>query len=758
MPSYREILAGLLVIGSISAATTASAQTGSRLGPSVPAITAVVKGSSVAYDSRNSRYLVASAYGDLNGRFVGADGDLIGVPFTIQSGAAGATHFPGVAYSPDAFGGAGGFLVAWHKSEAVGATVYGRMVSSSGALGTVFQFTTDGSWWEAAVDIAYSTTSREFLVVWQAAGIRAQRVNNNGEPLAPPAAGVVGGFLVTGTDYHRDPSVAYNPASNEFMVVYAGADGISAYAAARRVAAGSGALLGAETLLNRASGTYITDVAYNPATNRYLAAWYQGGTFGRLLDAAGNNVSDVLLLATRFTSYDGLGIDYSPVSGTFMMVAHDALSLQDGAVQLTGAGAVPDAGFVATDIPTRKGNYYPKIAARRDRAEWLMSTATDFAMTTVQRLQSGGTGGGGGGGGGTHTPPPPPCTATPTVTNLTLPGSGLTFPVDVNAASTCAWSATSSAPWLQVWYNATATGSASVGVTGHRNTSSSPRRATLSIGGQTVNVYQGGFNPAAVHDVNGDGLSDLVWQHQTTGALALWTLRGHTVTSTALFDSAAGIPDTTWKIGGTGDLSGDGYADLVWQRTDGTLAVWYMRGTAQVGSALLSIANAGPNWKVRGVGDVNADGKSDIIWQHERDGWLAVWLMDGARVVSTQMLDIPRMMDPTWTIAGTGDINNDGRADIIWQNQASGALGAWLLNGNRVVGQSGLSISGVSDLSWKVRGVGDANGDGFADLLWQNETTGGLGVWYLNGYRVTEQRTLSIGHVGDLDWMVVGPG
>ena len=49
---------------------------------------------------------------------------------------------------------------------------------------------------------------------------------------------------------------------------------------------------------------------------------------------------------------------------------------------------VADAGFVATDIVTNNGNYYPKIAARLDKGEWLMSAATGFAATSVQRIGS----------------------------------------------------------------------------------------------------------------------------------------------------------------------------------------------------------------------------------------------------------------------------------------------------------------------------------------------------------------------------------
>ena len=265
---------------------------------------------------------------------------------------------------------------------------------------------------------------------------------------------------------------------------------------------------------------------------------------------------------------------------------------------------------------------------------------------------------------------------------------------------------------------------------------------------------------AAVHDISGDRASDLMWRNVSTGRLAVWNVVGSTVTA-SYYLTSSGV-DTNWKVVGTGDLNGDGYADIVWRHTSGAVASWFLLNgqIASMGYLLMNGATAtetDPAWEIRAVGDLNGDGRADVIWQNTVVGTLGVWYLDGRAVIGVASFNVG-MPDSNWKIAGAGDLNADGRADVIWQNHATGSIGGWLMDGHSVIGQSSFSYDKVADLNWKIHGVGDTNGDGYADLIWQNMSTGRLAVWFLKNFSVLQTDWLSTTSVDPATWRVVGPG
>lgn len=97
------------------------------------------------------------------------------------------------------------------------------------------------------------------------------------------------------------------------------------------------------------------------------------------------------------------------------------------------------------------------------------------------------------------------------------------------------------------------------------------------------------------------------------------------------------------------------------------------------------------------MGDVNGDGRMDVIWGNKIDGEVAVWLMNGTTISSYGFLGgVPF----EWEIKQVGDANGDGKADVVWQNQTSGKVAVWLLNGLSI---SSVGFPGSNSANWKIQ-------------------------------------------------------
>jgi hypothetical protein len=73
------------------------------------------------------------------------------------------------------------------------------------------------------------------------------------------------------------------------------------------------------------------------------------------------------------------------------------------------------------------------------------------------------------------------------------------------------------------------------------------------------------------------------------------------------------------------------------------------------------------------------------------------------------------------------------------------------MNGVTLTGSA--SITG-GDPNWVVAGAADFNGNGQADILWQNKTSGAVVAWYMNGATSTGNAMIT---GGNPNWVVTGP-
>jgi len=254
-------------------------------------------------------------------------------------------------------------------------------------------------------------------------------------------------------------------------------------------------------------------------------------------------------------------------------------------------------------------------------------------------------------------------------------------------------------------------------------------------------------------DFDRDGFADILFQDQN-GTLASWHMQGADLISAALLDSQA-RPAPGWRIAGTGDFDQDEKEDLVLQHRDGALAAWFLNGRQLISGALINVdlAEAG-EWRVVGAADFNHDEKPDLLVQ-DRNGRLVAWMVDHVRVVSTALLNLGNPIDLAWEVVGADDFNEDGRPDVVFQHR-NGTLALWRLDGFAAASAALFSPSHPGDTDWRVVGVTDRNGDRKPDLLFQHQKDGTLALWLLDGIRLNQPRLLNPSNPGGT-WRVVAP-
>jgi hypothetical protein len=260
-------------------------------------------------------------------------------------------------------------------------------------------------------------------------------------------------------------------------------------------------------------------------------------------------------------------------------------------------------------------------------------------------------------------------------------------------------------------------------------------------------------------DFNNDGISDLVWRNFANGDNGIWVMNNATPNEGGAFgpEAKVSIPEVTsqeWAISGTADFNGNGTEDILWRNFEtGENAVWLMNDFEQKASRKLD-PETNPNWYIGGVGDANEDSVPDLFWRNAATGNNGIWYLN-EDLTTAATVSIQTEANPDWEMVAVDDMNEDDVPDIIWRNQNTGQNGVWLMGG-----QGGQEVQDMVTLdeelnpNWEIRGTGDFNGDGNADLIWRNLSNGNNGVWFYDG-NLSRIATVSFESETNPDWQIV---
>jgi hypothetical protein len=271
-----------------------------------------------------------------------------------------------------------------------------------------------------------------------------------------------------------------------------------------------------------------------------------------------------------------------------------------------------------------------------------------------------------------------------------------------------------------------------------------------------------GFAVAGAGDLNGDGYGELVVGAYNAdpgarmNAGAAWVYYGSPtgVSSTAarVLEGVAASDLFAYSVAGAGDVDGDGYAELLIGSNSGSLRGVTNGGTATIYQGSATGISADPSLVLGGdtmgdgfgvsvasAGDVNGDGFNDIIvgaWSGARPsgvdaGSASIFHGGATGLSSTPALVLSGAVNGDYfgrTIAGGGDVDNDGYSDVLvgayyadfMGRSDAGTTSLYLGSATGVSATAARLIGGAAIreyLGISTSSAGDLNGDGFDDVV-----------------------------------------
>ena len=244
-------------------------------------------------------------------------------------------------------------------------------------------------------------------------------------------------------------------------------------------------------------------------------------------------------------------------------------------------------------------------------------------------------------------------------------------------------------------------------------------------------------------DFIGTGTSDVLWFNSASGGVLYWAITDGAV---AASDPIAGFsPGSGWSVLGTADFTGGLASDVLLEYSSGgedSFGYWALQKGAYSAYDPLAGFAANSGWAVLGTGDFTGNGTDDVLLGYTSGGetHLYDWQVANGAVAATNNLNMGFSTSAGWEVLGTGDFYGEGVSDVLFEDTLTGAVADWRVQNDTA--STFTIIAGVAPGGgWVYDGVGDFNGDGTSDILWQNGAT--LAIWEIQNGALLKSVTVS---------------
>jgi DNA-directed RNA polymerase subunit N (RpoN/RPB10) len=178
------------------------------------------------------------------------------------------------------------------------------------------------------------------------------------------------------------------------------------------------------------------------------------------------------------------------------------------------------------------------------------------------------------------------------------------------------------------------------------------------------------------------------------------------------------VQDSTAGGVAVGDVTGDGFADVLGRRPDGTLWLYPNGGADSSASPYTSLRQVGSGWQqfshVLGA-DVTGDGKADIV-AASPDGTLRVYVHGGDNAAPYSWGQVIGSGWQQFTHVTAADVTGDGKADIVAASP-DGTLRVYVHGGDNAAPYSWGQVIGSGWQQFTHVTAADVTGDGKADIV-----------------------------------------